>query len=272
MTMALLPKKYYTLEEAKQYLSEMTSHKVTDSDILDLVENHKLNIYVDYKGIIHGCINVRSEEGFSSPKKEFICELDDYEIYTNAIFQACGLSIELNDKGLSLKLGDMSYPYRLVTCNNLEERRFIEQISGVGSRLYNMNDKENKEYYPNVHCKILFLREELLDIFNADSDKEKLLKIQRELFEAKKLIDTLNEKIYKLETNVNSTVSEGQGDTLLILGAVMECIKDIAKPNYTQQNLIQVIKDKYPHVDSLSESTLTKKFPIAKKHLKQRLK
>ena len=75
----------------------------------------------------------------------------------------------------------------------------------------------------------------------------------------------------QLEQASRPVIDEGQGDTLLILGAVMQCIRDVAKPNYTQQSLIEVIKDKYPNVDSLSESTLTKKFPTAKKHLNQNL-
>jgi len=73
----------------------------------------------------------------------------------------------------------------------------------------------------------------------------------------------------KTDTPANVTIDEGQGDTLLILGAVMDCIESIAKPNYTQQSLITAITDKYKNTSSLTQSTLTKKFPKAKTHLKQ---
>ena len=64
-------------------------------------------------------------------------------------------------------------------------------------------------------------------------------------------------------------IDEGQGDTLLILGAVMDCIKEVAKPNYTQQSLITAITDRYQNTSSLTQSTLSKKFPKAKSYLKQ---
>ena len=63
---------------------------------------------------------------------------------------------------------------------------------------------------------------------------------------------------------------KSQGDTLLILGAVMESIKEVAKPNYTQESLIHAILAKYGNTSGISESTLKKKFPEAKNYLKQR--
>lgn len=73
----------------------------------------------------------------------------------------------------------------------------------------------------------------------------------------------------KADTLVTAVIDEGQGDTLLILGAVMDCIKVFTKPNYTQQTLIDAIIDKHPNTKSLSESTLKKKFALSKSHLKQ---
>ena len=63
---------------------------------------------------------------------------------------------------------------------------------------------------------------------------------------------------------------EGQGDSLLILGAVMHCIKDAAKNNYTQELLTQTILTKYKSISGISESTLKKKYSEAKNYIKQR--
>lgn len=73
----------------------------------------------------------------------------------------------------------------------------------------------------------------------------------------------------RADAPANDDKDEGQGDTLLILGAVMDCIKEVAKPNYTQEALINEIINKHPNTKSLSESTLKKKFALSKSHLKQ---
>lgn len=93
-------------------------------------------------------------------------------------------------------------------------------------------------------------------------------------------IEELRKKVTELESEhtqlkekiplpLNVEVDEGQGDTLLILGAVMQCIKIVAKNNYTQQRLIDVMLENYPNTKSISQSTLEKKFARAKTHLNQ---
>ena len=57
----------------------------------------------------------------------------------------------------------------------------------------------------------------------------------------------------------------------MILGAVMHCIKDAAKKNYTQELLTQTILTKYKSISGISESTLKKKYSEAKGYLEQRL-
>ncbi len=96
-----------------------------------------------------------------------------------------------------------------------------------------------------------------------EEQQAKITELEAELEQVKA---QLKEQARKPE---NVTIDEGQGDTLLILGAVMDCIKEVAKPNYTQQSLITAITDKYKNTSSLTQSTLTKKFPKAKTHLKQ---
>lgn len=73
------------------------------------------------------------------------------------------------------------------------------------------------------------------------------------------------------ESSNISDIKERQGDSLLILGAVMNSIKDIAGGKYTQDLLIDTILDNYK-IRGLSKSTLNKKFSEAKKYAKEAIK
>ena len=73
-----------------------------------------------------------------------------------------------------------------------------------------------------------------------------------------------------VETPTHNQKAEKQGDSLLILGAVMHCIKDAAKKNFTQDLLTQTILDRYKNVSGISKSTLDKKYSEAKSYLEQR--
>lgn len=73
-----------------------------------------------------------------------------------------------------------------------------------------------------------------------------------------------------VETPTHNQKVEKQGDSLLILGAVMHCIKEAAKKNFTQDLLTQTILDRYKNVSGLSKSTLDKKYSEAKSYLEQR--
>ncbi|WP_201607081.1 hypothetical protein [Psychrobacter immobilis] len=74
-----------------------------------------------------------------------------------------------------------------------------------------------------------------------------------------------------LPSNSNPQQEEQQGDSLLVLGVVMNSIKDIAGDRYTQELLIDTILDKYK-IRGLSKSTLSKKFSEAKKYAKTLVK
>ena len=71
--------------------------------------------------------------------------------------------------------------------------------------------------------------------------------------------------------SINSGIKESQGDSLLILGAVMHCIKEATKKNFTQDLLTNIILDKYRNVSGISKSTLEKKYSESKIHINQRL-
>jgi len=84
-------------------------------------------------------------------------------------------------------------------------------------------------------------------------EENKLLK--ENLDNANRQISRLKDEIQGLKINLEKKNElpdnkGGQGDSLLILGAVMECIKDVAKSNYTQKFLIDVITNKYKNTQS----------------------
>ena len=87
----------------------------------------------------------------------------------------------------------------------------------------------------------------------------------------KQEIGSLANQLEQTHTSTDISKKEGQGDSLLILGAVMHCIKDAAKKNYTQELLTQTILTKYKSISGISESTLKKKYSEAKGYLEQRL-
>ena len=74
------------------------------------------------------------------------------------------------------------------------------------------------------------------------------------------------------DTQSDTATDKGQGDSLLILGAVMATIEQVAKNSYTQASLIDnYILPAYGHIKGISESTLQKKFSQAKTYIKQKV-
>lgn len=155
------------------------------------------------------------------------------------------------------------------------------------------NKKERPEYFYNI-------KKELLER-DAKEFKECQSKLDKSLLEAKslnehcaylersieqskrkaELAQQLSEKrISELENQLaeakitevpaSNQKTEKQGDSLLILGAVMHCIKDAAKRNFTQDLLTQIILERYKNVSGISKSTLDKKYSEAKSYLEQR--
>lgn len=137
------------------------------------------------------------------------------------------------------------------------------------------------DFHQENRCAVQVPRENVFFKINEldyiiNSFQESNSKIEFSLNEENMSLQTKNEKLSKridyLEQQLSTTLeNEGQGDSLLILGAVMNCVVDIAKLNYTQQALIDAILSKYGNITGISESTLKKKFAESKKDIKQRL-
>lgn len=81
-------------------------------------------------------------------------------------------------------------------------------------------------------------------------------------------IATLEQQLKAERAKNNKQADQVQGDSMLILGAVMQCLPEISH-NYTQAKLISKIVEKYGNVSGISESTLSKQFSASKKHIEQ---
>ena len=135
---------------------------------------------------------------------------------------------------------------------------FQEDISTTSNILNNTNSMG----VPSIIKGNLKSNEELYHELNA---------AKTTIEQQKQEVDSLTNQLEKTHTPNSISKKEGQGDSLLILGAVMHCIKDAAKKNYTQELLTQTILTKYKSINGISESTLKKKFSEAKDYLEQRL-
>ena len=84
-----------------------------------------------------------------------------------------------------------------------------------------------------------------------------------------KLLKNKNREMDKRIKKLETSYQEGQGDSLLILGAVMSVINNFTKDNYTQKLLLKKIQEIYDG-NNISESTFNKKIAESKKYFKQK--
>lgn len=148
------------------------------------------------------------------------------------------------------------------------------QLGKIG-QIYNYDAPDDKgEIVTEISYYQVFIKRNELDaLFETDNQSTRNHTINNKLNQRiKQLEQQLEQSSQQLEQAKANQLTEGQGDTLLILGAVMESIREVAKPNYTQTSLIDAILTKYGDTPGISYGTLTKKFPKAKDYLKQRLK
>ena len=134
----------------------------------------------------------------------------------------------------------------------------------------NIEPITNKIQIEELESKIAQLKAERTTL--KDQQTKALAAANSKINQQEQDINRLNDQLNNQANGpTNTNEKEGQGDSLLILGAVMHCIQDAAKKNYTQELLIQVILEKYKSVSGISESTLKKKLPESKKYLNQKL-
>lgn len=134
------------------------------------------------------------------------------------------------------------------------------------------NNDFSDQLVTEVPCELVFISKAELDALLSSETKEDDKTINELSQRIKQLEQQLEQSSQQLDQAKANQLPKGQGDTLLILGAVMESIREVARPNYTQTSLIDAILTKYGDTPGISYGTLTKKFPEAKDYLKQRLK
>lgn len=236
MIMAVLPKKYLSVYDVADYLNELGY----EYDLNQSFDRYKLNKDI-YEFVLHNQIKLVYKALSINFTSDYIVLL---EYQAKAILIEDNITSAGGSSCLIYQHEDGSYP------KTGNERTSIE---------YQQINLDSI-YIPRVELDNLFKNDISQQLIIA---KAEITDLETELAQVKA---QLKEQI---DNPANAEIDEGQGDTLLILGAVMDCIKEVAKPNYTQGLLINAITDKYKNTSSLTQSTLTKKFPKAKTHLKQ---
>lgn len=265
MIMALNNKKYLTIDDAHTYFLRKTRHNLNLEDLRQLEREGKITplVYLDVNFITRKLPNgtlyvfdlidnqhIKRIKGYFKPSNFIL--LDYYEPSEEDFTDA----FRLTKKKEYLYLKDGTELFELV-----EEISDNSNNIGLTGYIFNNSIKDENGFYLCIDTidldNVLILRSELDKLIDSipSSDKKRIKQLEQELKQVK-----------------TNQAPEGQGDTLLILGAVMDSIKEVAKLNYTQENLIDVILKKYGNTTGISESTLKKKFPEAKKYLKQRYK
>lgn len=101
-------------------------------------------------------------------------------------------------------------------------------------------------------------------------DDELLIKnarLKHELKNTKRQLGYYKKQLAYIE-NINHELSNGFNDELLLIGAMLNCLKNL-NPSFKQLTLIEAINKKYPSVKNLSPSTIKKKFSKSKSFIKQ---
>ena len=251
--MLMFFKDYLTVDEATFYLHEKTNRGIDIDDLVDLEREGKIKPLLYLQNVtFNEDLNTDNAliSGYFSANGFILLNKMTYNPYR-----------EYPDTYISVAPWDSFKLEHIVEATHLDSL----ELNTTGY-LYDASERDGNSRLPSLSeilpNAIRIKRDELKELFNNG--------LQKYIDELENQVAELTEKLKgQTETRENNNINEGQGDTLLILGAVMDCIKEVAKPNYTQQSLITAITNKYKNTPSLSESTLTKKFPKAKTHLKQ---
>ena len=200
----------------------------------------------------------------TQPKKEFD--------YLNTVIDKTSLETYLKSIGKDLtQLLELQEP--LTTTTPQTDSQLLQQVADLNAQLEQARAeterlKSHSNQYKNIGNGALFM-------FQDEAKKSEQQKAT--IDQQAKEIERLKAQLASIEqagkdTQSDTPADRGQGDSLLILGAVMSTIEQVAKTNYTQASFIENhILPKYGHINGISESTLQKKFSQAKTYLKQKV-
>lgn len=289
------------IDEVVEYLNKKTERNFNQGKVIKFIEERNIPIVFEYKGWVTW--EFRSEGKYQPHHKQlqgyFSIEnnveailifkgfLEKIVIERARIYRLNPLDIDSNPidnlepkEGdiISFKTGGRSPLFGYHARIEVESNKFGVLKIDLEEHL---NKKRTKTMENEIKMEAAESKIEKLESENEKlkSENASLTQQLEELAIANSLIKQQEQDINKLNDQLNNQADrptntnkkEGQGDSLLILGAVMHCIQDAAKKNYTQELLIQVILDKYKGVSGISEGTLKKKFPESKNYLNQKL-
>ncbi|NSM10998.1 hypothetical protein G5C01_06465 [Moraxella bovoculi] len=134
-----------------------------------------------------------------------------------------------------------------------------------------------EDYTPIIHItNVLFPKSEIIAIFGNSPYNEtvpRLIHAEKQVQAHAQTISELQNRIAELESQsvipATNSKREQQGNSLLILGAVLDCLDSETIRNYNQTALITTVIEKHGNITGISQSTLTKKFAEAKKYFSQ---
>ena len=299
---------YLNFEQTIQFISQSTNNYFQESNLVDLIANNNIIPMVFFEGYATSkryAEDSKYPDDFQSEADSFkvLKHQENRVIGYFYLMDAIGLIANLYDYNNRFKV------YKILNQQAIPDRSLPNSgINDAGGIMYETPISENDtvslfsysngfgheeppkftkddlrfSLYDIAKCSISLSSlsgNELTNSLDTDTARNNDLnsKLTDEIKDLNFKLDKSNSEINKLraklkeqtDTPAFTAIDEGQGDTLLILGAVMDCIKEVAKPNYTQGLLITAITDKYKNTSSLTYSTLSKKFPKAKTHLKQ---
>ena len=291
--MDLLPnKQYLSLNDIIDYLNKQGKEFNIENNydrqklytlIIDYIRERSLNPLFYYNGNVKIELkkyHIFGTEPYEITKvevNEFNKDINEYlKIIDNSIIDSLLIDNEAQSLGVSNK-NQIDFYYLLpemidcdqhyVSINNplsitSNDIRFpLTELNNIFNHFFVEKNDKRIEYKENPTY---------IDEQETIAKLQETIKTQaKEIEKLKNNLAELQIKAFKPNSIDTLAKTEKQGDSLLILGAVMACVGEVAKPNYTQQSLIDKIKSCYPNDKGLSESTLKKKFAESKIHLKQ---
>ena len=258
MVMDVSYRDFLTFEDFAKYLTKYGYKYDLDSDsdcnklreiILTLCSDHILRATFYYSGL------ALVDKGEFEGKENFkYISTKKVNVSGNFIVEKDSL-VKLLKTNIPIYLDGQTFH----TCTAIE-------IEGITQISYTENKGEDKNIYfsvriggdtnsPTIKIRdLLYLRADIDKAFNhgflsgfsnndeidllsqqLETDNENLVKAQVRITELETELEQVKSQLKdQTDKPANVAIDEGQGDTLLILGAVMDCIESIAKPNYTQ--------------------------------------
>lgn len=207
--------------------------------------------------------------------KEFITELYCRKQIT-PVFHFCGAVLEqTHRKGAMIgkEIPTWTNDYLIIDNDIFTRLTIAKQEQALADYFYELyNNKKTQEYayfYKPRYDR--FVR--FMDLLYPRIDFDTLIDRQLSNEPLQTENDRLKAEIERLTAELNkkptTPAKEQQGDSLLILGAVMDCLDNEIIRHYSQSVLIGKIREKYPNTTGLSESTISKKISESKKYLQK---